>query len=123
MTPFHRPIRWPLWIYPKGVKLSATGVVPGYAKDDIACGSWINEHMLNLPQSPSVEHMEYGTHIVPMEELPRRHARYGWVIKIPSGLPGTRNILGIVTTVQCAAGVVNVAVQKIKQELCPNTSR
>lgn len=35
------------------------------------------------------------------------------------GPAGTRNILGIVTTVQCAAGVVNVAVQKIKQELLP----
>ena len=64
--------------------------------------------------------MEYGTHIVPMEELPTP-PRTTWMgyEKIPSGLPGTRNILGIVTTVQCAAGVVNVAVQKIKQELLP----
>ena len=88
------------------------GVVLGYAKDDIACGSWINEHMLNLPQSPSVEHMEYGTHIVPMEELPTP-PRTTWMgYKNTVGPAGTRNILGIVTTVQCAAGVVNVAVRE-----------
>lgn len=104
---------------PKGGEIIRYGVVLGYAKDDIACGSWINEHMLNLPQSPSVEHMEYGTHIVPMEELPTP-PRTTWMgYKNTVGPAGTRNILGIVTTVQCAAGVVNVAVQKIKQELLP----
>lgn len=104
---------------PKGGEIIRYGVVLGYAKDDIACGSWINEHMLNLPQSPSVVHMEYGTHIVPMEELPTP-PRTTWMgYKNTVGPAGTRNILGIVTTVQCAAGVVNVAVQKIKQELLP----
>ena len=32
---------------------------------------------------------------------------------------GTRNLLGIVTTVQCVAGVVKVAVERIKKELLP----
>ena len=72
---------------PKGGEIIRYGVVLGYAKDDIACGSWINEHMLNLPQSPSVEHMEYGTILCRWRNSPRRHARHGWVIKIPSGLP------------------------------------
>ena len=36
-----------------------------------------------------------------------------------TGPAGTRNLLGIVTTVQCAAGVVNVAVERIKRELLP----
>ena len=58
-------------------------------------------------------------HIVPMEELPTP-PRTTWMgYKNTVGPAGTRNILGIVTTVQCAAGVVNVAVQKIKQELLP----
>ena len=35
------------------------------------------------------------------------------------GPAGTRNLLGIVTTVQCAAGVVKVAVERIKKELLP----
>src|SRR5206468_104511 len=35
------------------------------------------------------------------------------------GSVGTRNVLGITTTVQCVAGVVNFAVKRIKDELLP----
>ena len=35
------------------------------------------------------------------------------------GYAGTRNILGISTTVQCVTGVLNVAVKKMKEELLP----
>ena len=35
------------------------------------------------------------------------------------GSVGTRNILAITTTVQCVAGVVDFAVQRIKAELLP----
>jgi galactarate dehydratase len=104
---------------PKGGEIIRYGVVLGYAKDAIPCGSWINEHMLDLPESPSVENMPYGTHVVSMDELPDP-PRTTWMgYRNAKGPAGTRNILGIVTTVQCAAGVVNVAVQKIKQELLP----
>ena len=55
---------------PAGGEIIRYGVVLGYAKNDIPAGSWINEHMLDLPQSPSVDDMEYGTNLVPMEDLP-----------------------------------------------------
>jgi TRAP-type mannitol/chloroaromatic compound transport system permease large subunit len=38
------------------------------------------------------------------------------------GSVGTRNILAITTTVQCVAGVVDFAVQRIKAELLPAVS-
>ncbi len=95
------------------------GVVLGYAKDDIRKGDWINEHMLLLPESPSVENMEYGTNIVPIEELPLP-PRTTWMgYRNAQGPAGTKNLLGIVTTVQCAAGVLKVAVERIKKELLP----
>lgn len=95
------------------------GVVLGYAKAPIAAGSWINEHMLELPRSPRLENMPYGTNIVPPERLPDP-PRTTWMgYRNESGWAGTRNLLGIVTTVQCAAGVVNVAVDRIKRELLP----
>lgn len=34
-------------------------------------------------------------------------------------LQGTRNILGINTTVQCVSGVLNVAVKRMKEKLLP----
>ena len=104
---------------PKGGDIVRYGVTLGYAKDRIPQGSWINEHMLELPESPSVEDMPYGTNLVPMEELPLP-VRTTWMgYKNAEGPAGTRNLLGIVTTVQCAAGVLKVAVDRIKKELLP----
>lgn len=104
---------------PQGGEIIRYGVVLGYAKNEIPQGSWINEHMLSLPKSPSVDHLVYGTNIKKNEELPmpKRTTWYGYRNK--TGPAGTRNLLGIVTTVQCAAGVLKVAVEKIKKELLP----
>ena len=55
---------------PAGGEIIRYGVVLGYAKADIPAGSWINEHMLNLPESPSLKDMPYATNIVPTEQLP-----------------------------------------------------
>lgn len=102
-----------------GMEIRRYGVVLGYAKEDIVKGQWINEHMLTLPESPSVENLAYGTNLVPEEELPVP-VRNTWMgYRNAEGPAGTRNLLGIVTTVQCAAGVLKVAVEKIKKELLP----
>lgn len=104
---------------PAGGEIIRYGVVLGYAIDPIKKGDWINEHMLELPESPSVDDMEYGTNLVPMEELPMP-TRTTWMgYRNKTGPAGTRNLLGIVTTVQCAAGVLKVAVERIKKELLP----
>ena len=104
---------------PAGGEILRYGVVLGYAKDDIPRGSWINEHMLTLPQSPTLDDMPYATHLVPAEQLPAP-TRTTWMgYRNKTGPAGTRNLLGIVTTVQCAAGVLKVAVERIKKELLP----
>ena len=104
---------------PAGGDIIRYGVTLGYAKKEIPAGAWINEHMLNLPESPSVENLPFGTNIVPTEQLPvpPRTTWMGYRNKV--GPAGTRNLLGIVTTVQCAAGVLKVAVERIKKELLP----
>lgn len=104
---------------PAGGEIIRYGVVLGYAKNDIPAGSWINEHMLNLPESPSVEHLEYGTNIKTMEELPEPTRKTWMGYRNEHGPAGTRNLLGIVTTVQCAAGVLKVAAERIRRELLP----
>lgn len=104
---------------PAGGEIIRYGVVLGYAINNIKKGDWINEHMLDLPESPSVGNMEFGTNLVPNEELPMP-TRTTWMgYRNAEGPAGTRNLLGIVTTVQCAAGVLKVAVEKIKKELLP----
>ena len=104
---------------PKGGEIVRYGVVLGYAKDPIPTGAWINEHMLELPESPSVDDLPWGTNLVPAERLPDP-PRTTWMgYRNAVGPAGTRNLLGIVTTVQCAAGVLKVAVERIKKELLP----
>ena len=104
---------------PAGGEIIRYGVVLGYAKQDIPAGSWINEHMLDLPESPSLTDMPWGINIVPAEQLPKP-TRTTWMgYRNKTGPAGTRNLLGIVTTVQCAAGVLKVAVERIKRELLP----
>ncbi len=94
-------------------------MVLGYAKDRIPAGSWINEHMLTLPQSPSVDDMPWGTNLVRTEDLPDP-PRTTWMgYRNKTGPAGTRNLLGIVTTVQCAAGVLKAAAERIRAELLP----
>lgn len=104
---------------PAGGEIVRYGVVLGYAKSDIPAGSWINEHMLTLPQSPSVDDMPWGTDLVKTEDLPQP-PRTTWMgYRNKTGPAGTRNLLGIVTTVQCAAGVVKAAVERIRAQLLP----
>lgn len=104
---------------PAGGAVIRYGVTLGYAKDAVPVGSWINEHMLELPESPGLDNMPFGTNIVPKEQLPDPPRTVWMGYRNKSGPAGTRNLLGIVTTVQCAAGVVRVAVERIKKELLP----
>lgn len=103
---------------PKGKPVIRYGVILGYAMNDIEKGDWINEFMLELPTPPSVDDMEYGMKIV--KDLPTPPVTTFEGYRNPNGgYAGTRNILGISTTVQCVTGVLNVAVKRMKEELLP----
>lgn len=99
-------------------KVVRYGVTLGYAKEAIKKGDWINEFMLNLPESPSINKMEYGKNIVTDLPEPTRKTFMGYE-NSDGSYAGTRNILGIITTVQCVSGVLNVAVKKMKEKLLP----
>ena len=86
---------------PAGGEIIRYGVVLGYAKSDIPAGSWINEHMLDLPESPALTDLPWGPNLKTPDQLPTppRTTWMGYRNKV--GPAGTRNLLGIVTTVQC----------------------
>lgn len=94
------------------------GVELGYALAPIARGQWINEHMLRLPTPPALDDMPYGVNI--KTDLPEPPVKTWWGYRNPEGgYAGTRNILGIQTTVQCVQGVLDVAVERIRREILP----
>ncbi len=103
---------------PAGGAVTRYGVTLGYATDPIKKGQWINEFMLELPEPPSLDDMEWGKNIV--TDLPKAPVDTFEGYRNPNGgYAGTRNILGIHTTVQCVTGVLNVAVQRMREELLP----
>ena len=100
----------------QGDKIIRYGVILGFAMKPIKKGDWINEHMLELPEPPNVDEMEFSTNLVTDLPDPPVVSWEGYVNPL-GGPAGTRNILGISTTVQCVTGDLNVAVEKMKQEL------
>ena len=103
---------------PKDGAIIRYGVELGYALDPIAKGQWINEHMLRLPTPPGLDDMPYGVNI--KTDLPEPPVKTWLGYRNPEGgYAGTRNILGIQTTVQCVQGVLDVAVDRIRKEILP----
>ena len=97
------------------------GVAIGYALRDIPAGAWVHERLLQLPGARSLDDLLLCTATVPAPAPLLGYTFEGY--KNPDGSVGTRNILAITTTVQCVAGVVEFAVEKIKRELLPDYPR
>ncbi|MDR3792296.1 MAG: galactarate dehydratase [Terracidiphilus sp.] len=93
------------------------GSVIGYALESLPAGSWMHEGRLRLPAAPSLDSVPISTHVPPVEAPLEGYTFDGYVN--PDGTVGTRNILGISTTVQCVAAVVDYSVRRIKQQLLP----
>ena len=93
------------------------GFVIGYAVRDIAPGQWVREDMLHMPAPPSLDELPLATAVPPAQPMLEGYTFAGF--RNPDGTVGTRNILGITTTVQCVAPTVNHAVERIRAELLP----
>jgi len=100
---------------PEGAPIIRYGVTIGHARREIPAGSWVHEDLLTLPQSPELDnlplHDGISTQPAPLEGFTFE----GYVND--DGTVGTKNILGISTTVQCVSATVEYAVKKIKAEL------
>jgi len=89
----------------------------GFANRAIPAGSWVREDMLDLPSAPPLEDLRLAT-AVPAPLAPLAGYTFDGYPN-SDGSFGTRNILGLATTVQCVAPTVEYAVRRIKAELLP----
>ena len=90
----------------------------GYALKAIPAGSWVHERLLQMPSARALEGLPMATVKPPVLEPLTGYTFEGY--RNADGSVGTRNILAITTTVQCVAGVVALAVRRIKDELLPS---
>jgi galactarate dehydratase len=93
------------------------GTAIGHAKSQIAKGSWIRENLVTLPPAPRLDQLSFST-AVP-DRLPALDGITFEGFRNADGSVGTKNILGITTTVQCVAPTVEFAVRRIKAEILP----
>jgi len=100
------------------------GQVIGYANRFIEKGSWVNETNISMPQPPRLEDippLAPRRGAMSVDETPPLGVRgasfQGY--RNADGSVGTKNILGITTSVQCVAGITNFIENKIRKELLP----
>src|SRR5207302_939583 len=113
---------------PQAHKIALTAIEPGepivryghtigFAKHAIGAGSWLREDSLEAPPPPSLDELPLATATPAPQPALTGHTFEGF--RNPNGSVGTKNILGITTTVQCVAPTVDYAVRRIKNELLP----
>ncbi|EOQ4648128.1 SAF domain-containing protein [Escherichia coli] len=91
------------------------GEVIGYAVRAIPRGSWIDESMVVLPKAPPLHTLPLATKVP--EPLPPLEGYTFEGYRNADGSVGTKNLLGITTSVHCVAGVVDYVVKIIERDL------
>lgn len=101
----------------QGDNIIRYGETIGLAKLKIKQGEWIEESKMSIPGTPDLQSIDVqGTRELKIEPL-EGYTFLGY--RNPDGSVGTRNLLGIATSVQCVAGLAEFVVKKIKHDILP----
>ena len=101
----------------KGDAIIRYGQTIAYASKVLEAGAWVNELNIMLPEPPILDLISIQENTFPEMEPLTGFTFEGY--KNIDGSVGTKNVLGITTSVQCVAGLTEYAVKKIKKELLP----
>ena len=94
------------------------GIPIGLAARDIGAGQWVHERLLTLPAARPLDGLPMAT--ANIAEAPPLEGFSFQGYRNADGSVGTRNLLAVSTTVQCVAGVLEAAVERIRRELLPH---
>jgi len=101
----------------EGAPILRYGETIGYAAAPIKAGEWVDEARIRMPDAPSLDSLEIAT-AVPAPQPPLEGYTFEG-FRNADGSVGTKNILGISTSVQCVRGTLEYAVKRIRAELLP----
>lgn len=100
-----------------GAPIVRYGEIIGYAQGTLRAGSWVHEDRMIQPAAPALDALPLAT-ATPAPLPPLEGYTFEGFVN-PDGSVGTKNILGITTSVQCVAATVDAAVARIRAELLP----
>lgn len=101
----------------QGDRIIRYGQTIGFAKEVIEQGSWVHESKISLPTFPDLQSIPLpDSRMVKLEPL-EGYTFQGY--RNRDGSVGTKNVLGIATSVQCVAGLAKFVEKRIKEELLP----
>ena len=103
--------------FESGAPIFRYGHVIGWANRAIAKGAWVRPEMINAPTAPSLDSLDLAS-AIPSTQPPLDGFSFEGY-RNADGSAGTRNILGITTTVQCVAPTVDYTVRRLKAEVLP----
>lgn len=101
----------------KGEPVIRYGQTIGLAARPIRAGEWVDESKMTLPAPPDLKKIANVKRNIPPLSPLEGYTFEGY--RNEDGSVGTKNVLGITTSVQCVAGLAQYVVTKIKQELLP----
>lgn len=89
----------------------------GFANTNIPKGTWVDERKIVLPQPPDLDKISVDASQKMADPPLSGYSFQGY--RNADGSVGTKNLLGITTSVQCVAGMTQFITQKIEKELLP----
>jgi galactarate dehydratase len=101
----------------EGAPVIRYGEVIGRALRAISRGSRVDESLLSLPDAPALDDLPLATRPVP--DMPPLEGYTFEGYRNADGTVGTKNVLGIMTSVQCVAGVADVLARRVRKEILP----
>ncbi len=94
------------------------GEIIGKAAEYIAQGGWLREEKILLPPPPNLGDLPIATRKEHPAPPPGRYEFQGY--RNSDGTVGTKNLLGIMTSVQCVAGFAQYIARQVSDKLLPH---
>ena len=101
----------------EGDKIIRYSQIIGYANKLIRRGEWVRESVVSLPNPPDLDSILLTDNPKPVTEPLEGYTFKGF--RYADGSVGTKNVLGITTSVNCVAGFAGYIARRIKEELLP----
>jgi altronate hydrolase len=100
-----------------GAPVTKFGQIIGFAKSDIAPGDWVHEHNCGIGEEHGAFKRDYAFSegVVPIEFVPAAQQATFQGYRRANGKVGTRNYVGILTSVNCSTTVAGFIAKEIER--------